>query len=207
MKTLWCENPKIPSELGKCHGWWCHGSLCRQDISNHCIDYVRWWIIVFHVEGFNSNDHIRCEKCHSIQIYFDVPLNKFTTKCLMLLRLGLVASHSRPSSQWTRFNVGFDWIISPEKVNFYTICIAQDKAIKCLSMLHIFRDNDHSPIAIYAWLIYDCECAWLTCMRWVGVAKLCARAEWAWLRYQSGTIRMWLAALCRITFVSKLPCK
>ena len=40
--TLLTLNVRVPSYLGQYHGFWCPGSLRRQDISSHDIDYIEY---------------------------------------------------------------------------------------------------------------------------------------------------------------------
>ena len=37
-----CGDRVISVQLGQCHGCWCPGSLRRQDISSHDIDYIEY---------------------------------------------------------------------------------------------------------------------------------------------------------------------
>ena len=60
-----CGNWINSVQHSKYHGCWCPGSLRRQDISTHDIDYVEWQVLDLK-NDFNFMCHINVEEWHEM---------------------------------------------------------------------------------------------------------------------------------------------
>ena len=61
-EPIWCWNWNILWYQGQYHGCWCLGSLRRQVITNHAIDYASWIGPCFHKRGFQLHVPSQCWK-------------------------------------------------------------------------------------------------------------------------------------------------